>query len=96
MSGYRLPGGGQIDRSRALSFSWDDTRYMGYTGDTVASALMARGERIYLHLMSRIKAHVAATDGPTDIDDQLVKLADIYHCNFSLFQSLPAASSTEK
>ncbi|MEL7153505.1 MAG: 2Fe-2S iron-sulfur cluster-binding protein, partial [Pseudomonadota bacterium] len=46
MSGYRLPSGGQIDRSRALSFSWDDTRYMGYTGDTVASALMARGERI--------------------------------------------------
>jgi arginine decarboxylase len=32
---------------------------------------------------------VAAADGPTDIDDQKEKLADIYHCNFSLFQSLP-------
>ena len=46
MSGYRLPKGGHIDRSRALSFTWDDTRYMGFAGDTVASALMARGERI--------------------------------------------------
>ncbi|MEL7469992.1 MAG: sarcosine oxidase subunit alpha family protein [Pseudomonadota bacterium] len=46
MSGYRLPRGGRIDRSRAVSFTWDDTRYMGFTGDTVASALMARGERI--------------------------------------------------
>ncbi|SLN26802.1 Biosynthetic arginine decarboxylase [Falsiruegeria litorea R37] len=50
---------------------------------------MARGERIYLNLMARIKALVAAQKGETDVDDQLEKLADIYHCNFSLFQSLP-------
>lgn len=50
---------------------------------------MARGERIYLSLMARIKALVAAQEGETDVDDQLEKLADIYHCNFSLFQSLP-------
>lgn len=50
---------------------------------------MGRAERIYLHLMGRIKAVVAGSDGPTDVDDQLESLADIYHCNFSLFQSLP-------
>ncbi|MEO0359694.1 MAG: biosynthetic arginine decarboxylase, partial [Pseudomonadota bacterium] len=50
---------------------------------------MARAERIYLHLMARIKACAAACDGPTDIDEQLAGMADIYHCNFSLFQSLP-------
>lgn len=50
---------------------------------------MARAERIYLNLMARIKALVAAQEGETDVDDQLEKLADIYHCNFSLFQSLP-------
>ena len=49
---------------------------------------MARTERIYLHLMSQIKALAAETEG-NDIEDELVKLADIYHCNFSLFQSLP-------
>ncbi|KUJ77546.1 biosynthetic arginine decarboxylase [Ruegeria profundi] len=50
---------------------------------------MARAERIYLSLMARLKA-LAATDGlETDVDEQLEQVADIYHCNFSLFQSLP-------
>lgn len=50
---------------------------------------MARGEQIYLHLMSKIK-HLAPEVGTApEIDAHLEKLADIYHCNFSLFQSLP-------
>ncbi|WP_170337223.1 biosynthetic arginine decarboxylase [Ruegeria arenilitoris] len=50
---------------------------------------MARAERIYLSLMARLKALAASDDLETDLDDQLEKVADIYHCNFSLFQSLP-------
>ncbi|CUK09729.1 Biosynthetic arginine decarboxylase [Ruegeria denitrificans] len=50
---------------------------------------MARAERIYLSLMARLKALAASDDLDTDVDDQLEKVADIYHCNFSLFQSLP-------
>ncbi|WP_368187498.1 biosynthetic arginine decarboxylase [Aestuariibius sp. HNIBRBA575] len=50
---------------------------------------MARGERIYLHLMSKIKAAVPSAGASAEIDAQLEQLADIYHCNFSLFQSLP-------
>lgn len=46
MSGYRLPSGGRIDRRRNVSFTWDGTRHVGLAGDTVASALMAHGERI--------------------------------------------------
>ena len=49
---------------------------------------MARAERIYLHLMARIKHH-AAFDAIAVGEDQMSLLADIYHCNFSLFQSLP-------
>lgn len=49
---------------------------------------MARAERIYLHLMARIKEHAGFDQIPIS-DEQLTKLADIYHCNFSLFQSLP-------
>ncbi|MFY0596770.1 MAG: biosynthetic arginine decarboxylase [Cognatishimia sp.] len=49
---------------------------------------MARAERIYLHLMARIKEHAGFDDIQID-EEQLTKLADIYHCNFSLFQSLP-------
>ncbi|MDF1794695.1 MAG: sarcosine oxidase subunit alpha family protein [Thalassobaculaceae bacterium] len=40
---YRLPTGGQIDRRRALAFTFDGKRYTGYDGDTLASALLANG-----------------------------------------------------
>ncbi len=50
---------------------------------------MARAERIYLSLMASLKALAASDELETDVDDQLEKVADIYHCNFSLFQSLP-------
>ncbi len=50
---------------------------------------MARAERIYLSLMARLKALAESDELDTDVDDQLEKVADIYHCNFSLFQSLP-------
>ena len=46
MSAIRLTGGGRIDRSRQLRFTWDGRSYQGYAGDTLASALMANGETI--------------------------------------------------
>ncbi|WP_170608638.1 biosynthetic arginine decarboxylase [Ruegeria arenilitoris] len=52
---------------------------------------MARAERIYLSLIAHLKALAASDDLETDLGDQLEKVADIYHCNFSLFQSLPDA-----
>ncbi|RWJ39817.1 MAG: sarcosine oxidase subunit alpha family protein [Mesorhizobium sp.] len=38
--------GGLIDRSRALSFTFDGKRYQGHPGDTLASALLANGVRL--------------------------------------------------
>ena len=46
MTGYRLKEGGRVDRSTNVSFTWDGTRHIGFAGDTVASALMAHGERV--------------------------------------------------
>ena len=46
MSAKRLAVGGCIDRSRVLSFSWDHRHCFGFPGDTLASALMASGERV--------------------------------------------------
>ncbi|MEM7424352.1 MAG: 2Fe-2S iron-sulfur cluster-binding protein, partial [Pseudomonadota bacterium] len=46
MTGYRLSTGGLVDRETAVSFTWDNTRYVGFAGDTVAATLMARGERV--------------------------------------------------
>ncbi|WP_340148714.1 sarcosine oxidase subunit alpha family protein [uncultured Sneathiella sp.] len=38
--------GGQIDRKRPLSFSFDGKSYEGYAGDTLASALLANDVRL--------------------------------------------------
>ncbi|MFY0691219.1 MAG: biosynthetic arginine decarboxylase [Paracoccaceae bacterium] len=50
---------------------------------------MARAEQIYLHLMSQIKKSAPDHGTVPVIDAHLEQSADIYHCNFSLFQSLP-------
>src|SRR3984885_1386510 len=42
----RLPSTGLIDRSRVLPFRFDGTRYTGFAGDTLASALLAAGVRL--------------------------------------------------
>ncbi|MFB2550051.1 sarcosine oxidase subunit alpha family protein [Ensifer soli] len=46
MSGYRLPSGGLVDRSRPLSFSFDGVELKGFAGDTLASALIAGGRMV--------------------------------------------------
>jgi sarcosine oxidase subunit alpha len=46
MSGYRLEKGGLIDRSRVLSFRFDGETYKGFSGDSLASALIASGVRL--------------------------------------------------
>ena len=42
----RLPEGGRIDRTKPLSFRFDGRRYQGFTGDTLASALLANGVKL--------------------------------------------------
>ncbi len=39
-------GGGQIDRTKTLRFTFDGTPYQGHPGDTLASALLANGVRL--------------------------------------------------
>ena len=46
---WRLANQGAIDRTRPLAFAYDGTRYEGYAGDTLASALLANG----IHLVGR-------------------------------------------
>ena len=43
---FRLASGGVIDRTRGIKFSFDGKAYAGYPGDTLASALLANGERL--------------------------------------------------
>ncbi|MBU6191124.1 MAG: (2Fe-2S)-binding protein, partial [Betaproteobacteria bacterium] len=45
-AGFRLAQGGtEIDRSQRLAFQFDDRRLEGFSGDTLASALLANGVR---------------------------------------------------
>jgi heterotetrameric sarcosine oxidase alpha subunit len=43
---FRLNSGGSIDRRRPLEFNFDNKRYSGFGGDTLASALLANGVRL--------------------------------------------------
>jgi sarcosine oxidase, subunit alpha len=46
---FRTPEGGRIDRKEIVPFAFDGRTYMGYRGDTLASALLANG----VHLVGR-------------------------------------------
>ncbi len=45
---YRLSTGGtRVDRSKRVSFTFDGKTLQGYQGDTVASAVLASGQRVF-------------------------------------------------
>ena len=46
MTGRRLPTGGLIDRARTLDFSFNGKKMVGCPGDTLASALLANGQKL--------------------------------------------------
>ena len=43
MSGFRLARGGVVDRTAPLDFSFDGQKLQGFSGDSLASALLANG-----------------------------------------------------
>ncbi len=46
---FRLEKGGLINRNKKISFTFNEKKYFGYEGDTLASALLANG----VHLVGR-------------------------------------------
>ncbi len=46
MSAKRVSSGGRINRKTYLEFSWDGKKMAGFAGDTLASALLANGEKV--------------------------------------------------
>ena len=47
MSARRLQSGGHIDRDTELRFKWDGRTLSGHPGDTLASAMLANGEKVF-------------------------------------------------
>ena len=77
-----------------MQYYRDEVRLL-FQSNQVNLAMTAKSERTYLYLMNRIKnlllpAHQCDTNSiGEDMIDALEQAADIFHCNFSLFQSLP-------
>jgi sarcosine oxidase subunit alpha len=61
-----LTGGGCIDRERVISFSFDGRAYQGYAGDTVASALLAAGNRLIGRSFKYHRPRGLLTAGPEE------------------------------
>ena len=63
MSAYRLPGlaGAWIDRSQKLNFNFDGRALQGYSGDSLASALLASGS---MHVARSFKLSAADDSEP--------------------------------
>ena len=70
----RLPGGGRIDRSRPLKFTFNGKGYTGYEGDTLASALIANGVHLIARSMKYHRPRGLMTAG-SDEPNGMVQLA---------------------
>jgi methylglutamate dehydrogenase subunit C len=75
MSGYRLPRGGFIDRSRRLAFRFDGKVLEGHPGDTLASALIASGVTLVGRSFKYHRPRGILTAGPEE-PNALVELGE--------------------
>ena len=63
---FRLASGGRIDRSRTLKFTFDGHAFEGHPGDTLASALLANGERLVGRSFKYHRPRGIVTAGPEE------------------------------
>jgi heterotetrameric sarcosine oxidase alpha subunit len=75
MSGYRLPEGGFIDRSRRFAFHFDGKGFEGHPGDTLASALIANGVTLVGRSFKYHRPRGILTAGPEE-PNALVELGE--------------------
>lgn len=72
-----------------LIFYRDEMRAL-FRRNQTSLAMTAKAEKLYLFFMSKIKTLLGdLEDINEDLREALDGVSDIYHCNFSLFQSLP-------
>ncbi len=62
----RLSSGGLIDRRQPLHFKFDGTTYAGFAGDTLASALIANGVRLFGRSFKYHRPRGVLTAGPEE------------------------------
>ncbi|MBV1837538.1 sarcosine oxidase subunit alpha family protein [Acetobacter estunensis] len=72
---FRVKSGNGIDVSRTLHFSFDGKDYTGYPGDTLASALLANGVRLFGRSFKYHRPRGLLSAGPEE-PNALVELRD--------------------
>ncbi|MGY8638493.1 sarcosine oxidase subunit alpha family protein [Bradyrhizobium sp. 14AA] len=94
----RIANGGLIDRNRALRFRFDGNSYDGYAGDTLASALLANGVRVFGRSFKYHRRRGLLSAGPEE-PNALVELRTGAHrepntraTTIELFEDLDATS----
>ena len=71
---YRNAEGGLIDRSKTVGFNFNNKSMQGYAGDTLASALLANGQRLVGRSFKYHRPRGIFTAGPEE-PNALVELA---------------------
>ncbi len=72
-----------------MNYYRDESRILFRNGQINLSEI-AKIEKAYLYVLNKIKLFIKnAKTIPSDVEKKINNLADIYHGNFSLFQSLP-------
>jgi sarcosine oxidase subunit alpha len=99
---HRLPDGGQIDRGLPLSFTFNGQSYEGYTGDTLASALLANG----VHFVARswkyhrprgiVTAGVTEPNAIVQLESGACSVPNPRATELELYQGLSATSVNAK
>ena len=92
----RLKTGGRIDRGAPLTFHFNGTRFKGYAGDTLASALIANGVSVVgrsfkLHRPRGIvgsgaeepNAILQVGTGATTLPNQRATQVELYYCQLA-------------
>ena len=77
----RLAEGGLIDRRQTLSFTFNGSRYQGYAGDTLASALLAAGVRLTARSFKYHRPRGITSAGPEEPTSMVELLGDAQSAN---------------
>ncbi|AMO23649.1 sarcosine oxidase subunit alpha family protein [Ramlibacter solisilvae] len=98
MAGYRLPepAGNALNRRRAISFKFNGDDLSGFAGDTLASALLANGERLigrsfkYHRPRGIVSCGVEEPTGLFDIGDRAARVANTRATDVALTEGMVA------
>jgi sarcosine oxidase, subunit alpha len=101
MAGYRLPSpaGDALDRSRTVAFTFNGRKLEGFAGDTLASALIASGERLisrsfkYHRPRGIVSCGVEEPTGLLDIGDGATRVPNTRATDIALAEGMVARSA---